>query len=52
MNESRVKSFLRSPIAWPLAGLLLLIVVNLIRDPGFLSVSVFEGRLLACRSTS
>ena len=45
MNESRVKSFLRSPIAWPLAGLLLLIVVNLIRDPGFLSVSVFEGRL-------
>ena len=45
MSESRTRAFLRSPIFWPLAGLVLLIVVNLIRDPGFLSVTVFEGRL-------
>ncbi len=45
MSESRTKAFLRSPVAWPLAGLLLLIVVNLVRDPAFLKLTTFEGHL-------
>jgi ribose/xylose/arabinose/galactoside ABC-type transport system permease subunit len=39
------RQLLRSPVAWPLAGLLLLIVVNLVRDPAFLRLSFFDGHL-------
>jgi galactofuranose transport system permease protein len=34
-----------SPVLWPLLGLLGLIVLNLVLDPGFLKVSVIDGRL-------
>lgn len=36
---------LRSPVVWPLAGILLLVIVNLVQDPAFLRVSVLDGRL-------
>jgi simple sugar transport system permease protein len=40
-----LRALLRAPVAWPLAGLLLLVVVNLVRDPAFLRLSVFDGHL-------
>src|ERR1051326_820637 len=45
MSESREKNFWKSPLVWPLAGLLLLIVVNLVHDAHFLSVSMHDGHL-------
>ncbi len=33
----------RSPVVWPVAGLVLLVVVNLLRDPAFLKVTWFDG---------
>lgn len=44
MSERRDR-FWRSPVIWPIAGILLLIVANLIRDPGFLKLGLFEGHL-------
>lgn len=40
MNDLR-----KSPVVWPLAGIVLLVVVNLIRDPAFLKVGVLDGHL-------
>jgi simple sugar transport system permease protein len=37
--------FLRSPAVWPLAGIVFLIAVNLIMDPAFLRISIFDGHL-------
>ncbi|HVS52930.1 MAG TPA: ABC transporter permease [Opitutaceae bacterium] len=36
------RGFFRSPVLWPIAGILLLVVVNLLRDPTFLKVTIFE----------
>jgi simple sugar transport system permease protein len=38
-------SLRRSPVLWPLAGILLLAVVNLVQNPGFLGVSILDGHL-------
>ncbi len=35
----------RSPVVWPIAGILLLIVANLLRDPGFLRLGMLDGHL-------
>jgi simple sugar transport system permease protein len=40
-----MKGFLRSPVLWPLAGILLLLVANLVLKPGFLHLSVVDGHL-------
>lgn len=40
-----IRDFRRSPAVWPLAGIVFLIVVNLIMDPAFLRISVFDGHL-------
>ncbi len=45
MIDSRLQRFLRSPVVWPLAGLALLLVVNLIHNPDFLKIGVLEGHL-------
>ena len=42
---SRLSTLRRSPVLWPLAGILLLVVVNLVQNPGFLSVSFLDGHL-------
>ncbi len=39
------RSWFSSPVIWPLAGILLLIVANLVRDPAFLKLSIFQGHL-------
>jgi simple sugar transport system permease protein len=41
----RVRQFLRSPVLWPLAGIALLLVANLILKPGFLNITVLDGHL-------
>ena len=38
-----ISSLRRSPVLWPLAGILLLVVVNLLQNPAFLGVSVLNG---------
>ena len=35
----------RSPILWPLAGIVLLVIVNLVQNPGFLRVTMYDGHL-------
>ncbi len=39
------RNLLRSPVLWPLAGLALLLVVNLVLKPGFLHITVLDGHL-------
>jgi galactofuranose transport system permease protein len=39
------ESWLRSPLVWPLAGLAILVVVNVIMDPSFLRIGMVDGRL-------
>jgi simple sugar transport system permease protein len=34
-----------SPIVWPLAGILVLLIANLIQNPAFLRISVLDGHL-------
>ncbi len=41
----RVRRFLHSPVLWPLAGILLLLVANLLLKPGFLNITVLDGHL-------
>lgn len=36
---------LRSPLVWPLAGLALLVVVNIIINPAFLKITTLDGHL-------
>lgn len=36
---------LRSPIVWPVAGILVLVLANLVQNPGFLRVNVLDGHL-------
>jgi galactofuranose transport system permease protein len=38
-----VTRILRSPVAWPLAGILLLVLANLVAKPEFLSITVLDG---------
>lgn len=40
-----VRKFLHSPIAWPFAGLLVLVIFDAIVHPGFLSLSLQGGHL-------
>ena len=35
----------RSPVVWPVAGIVLLVIVNLVQNPGFLRVTVLDGHL-------
>ena len=42
---SNARALHRSPVFWPLAGLLLLLAINLIHNPAFLRVTIFEGHL-------
>jgi galactofuranose transport system permease protein len=41
----RMRSFLRSPVLWPLAGIGLLLIANLVLKPGFLNITVLDGHL-------
>jgi galactofuranose transport system permease protein len=45
MSDSRLGRALHSPVVWPLAGILLLLVANLVLKPGFLQISVLDGHL-------
>ncbi len=40
-----MKPLLKSPVLWPLAGIALLLVVNLVLKPGFLHITVLDGHL-------
>jgi simple sugar transport system permease protein len=40
-----LQRFLRSPVIWPLAGLLVLVVINAILRPEFLHITILDGRL-------
>jgi len=40
-----MKRFLHSPVAWPLAGLLLLVVINAVLRPDFLRLTILHGHL-------
>ena len=40
-----LQRFLHSPVIWPLAGLLVLVIINAIVRPEFLSISILDGRL-------
>jgi galactofuranose transport system permease protein len=44
MSE-RVRQLFRSPVLWPLAGIALLLIANLILKPGFLNITVLDGHL-------
>ncbi len=41
--SDRSRNFWRSPIVWPIAGIVLLVLANIIRDPGYLSVALVDG---------
>jgi galactofuranose transport system permease protein len=45
MKPGPFQRFFQSPVAWPLAGLLVLIIVNAILRPEFLHITVLDGRL-------
>ncbi len=47
MSEAQAHSFWRSPVIWPLAGILALVLANLLHDRSvaFLSVTVSDGHL-------
>ena len=49
MSEPRPNFWRRSPAAWPLAGLLLLLAINVVdgfrHDRNFLAVTLHDGRL-------
>lgn len=45
MSESPLRRFLRSPVVWPLAGLLVLVLANVLHSPAFLSLKVIDGHL-------
>lgn len=40
-----MKEWRKSPVLWPIAGIVLLVVVNLLRDPAFLRITVLDGHL-------
>lgn len=40
-----MKAFVRTPIAWLFAGLALLLIVNLVDNPAFLSITIRDGHL-------
>ncbi len=40
-----MKRFLHSPVIWPLAGIVLLLVIDLILKPSFLNLTVLDGHL-------
>lgn len=39
------KSFWQSPLLWPLASLVVLLLVNVVMNPGFLRLTVLDGHL-------
>lgn len=41
----RLRHFLKSPVLWPLAGIFLLLIANLVLKPGFLNITVLDGHL-------
>ena len=43
--EMPMKAFIRTPLAWLVAGLVALVLVNLVSDPGFLKLSLRDGHL-------
>jgi len=46
MNKAPGRSrWLHSPVIWPVVGILLLLVANLVLKPGFLNVSLLDGHL-------
>ena len=47
MSEAQAHSFWRSPVVWPLAGIAVLVLANLVHDrsAAFLSVTVSDGHL-------
>lgn len=45
MSERPLQRLLRTPALWPLAGLALLLAVNLLLKPGFLHLTVLDGHL-------
>ena len=44
-RAGKFSSVWRSPLVWPLAGLALLVVVNVIINPAFLKISTLDGHL-------
>ena len=40
-----MKNFVRTPIAWLIAGLLVLVAVNLVSDAAFLKITLQDGHL-------
>jgi simple sugar transport system permease protein len=42
---SRRDGFLSSPVLWPLAGVIVLVLVNVVRDPAFLEIKILNGHL-------
>ncbi|MEI6860726.1 MAG: ABC transporter permease [Verrucomicrobiota bacterium] len=45
MSKTHRQRLLHSPLVWPLAGLALLLLVNLIHSPAFLRVGMLDGHL-------
>jgi ribose/xylose/arabinose/galactoside ABC-type transport system permease subunit len=43
--SAKFSAFLKSPVLWPLAGIFLLLVANLVLKPGFLTITVLDGHL-------
>lgn len=44
-HMTSVRQFLRSPVIWPLVGLILLLAINAMLNPGFLKITVLDGHL-------
>ncbi len=40
---TRLQQIQRSPVIWPVAGILLLVIANLVQNPGFLRVTFLNG---------
>lgn len=45
MKPGTLQRLLHSPVAWPLAGLLALVLINAILRPEFLHITILDGRL-------
>jgi simple sugar transport system permease protein len=45
MSSRPLHRFLHSPVAWPTAGLLVLVVINAILRPEFLQLTILDGHL-------
>lgn len=45
MTESRLKLLFRSPVIWPIAGIVLLVAINFAWDQTFLNLRMLDGHL-------